>query len=617
MTRRMQHVLQSVPPAPKYKGKAIPMWMEAIHKGKVLLPIFQRSYVWPTKNVVSLIETILLNRTMGTLLVLENDHNFPAVNLSGAPEISDAADDASLILDGQQRLTALWRAFGGHNGSRSDSSTPLPVFVHVEKWLDDQTEENIRLNLTTEIEGDVKLDDYKKFLNEPQKAYQAKCFPVNILAEDGIPTVNSSSLRNWCVEVFRNDAQRSHSLATQIDATFGVRLQKYKIWYHPMPPETDMKTAIKVFILTNNTSMKVSTFDIAVAYHDKGNYSEDMEKEDGLRFRIGSYLDSEQKSGKEVMISAADLSSKQRMIPRYGDHLLKLACIVSDKPPSDKNFVKDTTVTKVLNEFDSLNRALAWSADIIKSQGFPLRKYLPSLIPLRVLPATYLKAREHGVCETPKFMAMCRAYFWRALLTRRYERDANGRLFNDYRCICDMIESNAICFEGDDNVFDVSAYPYLKLEQLSSNDRSDKSLRNIICGIGALDGKDFATREPISSADNDRWDYHHLFPKKYLQDNEVPEKFIDHCLNFVLLRKDTNTRLIGMSPPHDYLSKTTRLVEGVNLEQVRSAVETHLIPLAELAADPKDIGVQQTYTNFIRARAKIIANKIEDLCRGH
>ncbi len=601
---------------PSYIGKALPVWMKDIHDGKIRLPLFQRSYVWPAKNAVSLVETVLMNRTMGTLLVLENDKHFPSINLSGAPEFSDSSCDVRLILDGQQRLTALWQAFGGHGGSQREAVVPLPVFVHVEKWLDDSADDGIRLTLTTEKKGNVKLSDYECFMENPEMAYQARCFPVSILANEGIPAHNSPSLRKWCISVHPEHSLRSRTLESQIESTFGARLRKYAIWYHPLPLDTDMETAIKVFILTNNTSMQVSMFDIAVAYHDKGNYREDMEIEQGLRFRISDYLDHEQQSGKEVMLNASNLSTKQRMIPRYGDHLLKLACVVSDIMPSNANFVRDTTVANVIEDFDSLTLGLSWSANFIRTNGFPLYKYLPSLIPLRVLPAIYLVAVERGVSESPKYLALCRAFFWRSLLTSRYERDANRRLLYDFRHIRDMIRDNAIVIAGEDNVFDSIAYPFLNFEKLTNSDISDSSARKIICGIAALSGKDFATLEPISAADNDRWDYHHLFPKKYLQTNSVPKKYIDHCLNFTLLRKDTNSRIIGKLPPHVYLSKPTKLTEGVSLDDVREAVPTHLIPLSELMADPKDIGVLQTYTNFIRARAKIIDNKIKSLCHG-
>src|SRR3954471_9425687 len=80
-----------------------------IDDGAVAIPEFQRHFVWRPPQVADLLVSVARRWPIGSLLLLEGPQDFGVRPLDGAPELSRAE---LLILDGQQRLTALYHALG-------------------------------------------------------------------------------------------------------------------------------------------------------------------------------------------------------------------------------------------------------------------------------------------------------------------------------------------------------------------------------------------------------------------------------------------------------------------------------------------------------------------------
>lgn len=87
--------------------------LDEIAAGRLALPQFQRPPVWsPKRNEIPFLMAILLGRPTGSLLTLaynEEPKQFPVHAVDGAPS-TDTQRAKRLILDGQQRLTTLFRA---------------------------------------------------------------------------------------------------------------------------------------------------------------------------------------------------------------------------------------------------------------------------------------------------------------------------------------------------------------------------------------------------------------------------------------------------------------------------------------------------------------------------
>jgi uncharacterized protein with ParB-like and HNH nuclease domain len=82
-----------------------------VDRGETQLPEFQRGWVWPDRNIASLITSISLGYPAGTVMMLRQggETRFKTRAVEGAQPASRVTPDR-LILDGQQRLTSLYQS---------------------------------------------------------------------------------------------------------------------------------------------------------------------------------------------------------------------------------------------------------------------------------------------------------------------------------------------------------------------------------------------------------------------------------------------------------------------------------------------------------------------------
>lgn len=89
-----------------------PGLMELVRDGRMVVPRFQRPWLWTHARSLSLVRSIARSWPAGALLLMEGDRGFPSAALTGVTEGVAAEVDYS-ILDGQQRLTALYLTLNG------------------------------------------------------------------------------------------------------------------------------------------------------------------------------------------------------------------------------------------------------------------------------------------------------------------------------------------------------------------------------------------------------------------------------------------------------------------------------------------------------------------------
>ena len=92
------------------RDRSVDTWFNRVRSGQLRLPRFQRFEAWDYENVSAIIDSILRGLPIGSTLVLEIGEKEPFVTraLAAAPKPVERCTEH--LLDGQQRLTALWRS---------------------------------------------------------------------------------------------------------------------------------------------------------------------------------------------------------------------------------------------------------------------------------------------------------------------------------------------------------------------------------------------------------------------------------------------------------------------------------------------------------------------------
>jgi hypothetical protein len=100
--------------------------MDQIVGGQVVLPEIQRAYVWKGPQVAKLMDSLYRDYPTGQILLWDTDALPVTKNLAGVrPPALPAVGAPKIVLDGQQRLTSLFKAL-------TADEDPIRVFFNVE-----------------------------------------------------------------------------------------------------------------------------------------------------------------------------------------------------------------------------------------------------------------------------------------------------------------------------------------------------------------------------------------------------------------------------------------------------------------------------------------------------
>ena len=99
--------------APKPEVVHLPTLFRRVDSGEIRIPSFQRPFVWRQKQVIELLESVYRGYPVGSLLFWRTDAaalTYDSRDTFGRA-ISPTRSPVSFLLDGQQRLTSLYRCF--------------------------------------------------------------------------------------------------------------------------------------------------------------------------------------------------------------------------------------------------------------------------------------------------------------------------------------------------------------------------------------------------------------------------------------------------------------------------------------------------------------------------
>jgi hypothetical protein len=198
-----------------------------IEKRQLILPEFQRGYVWKQRQVREFLESLYRGYPTGSFLIWKTPD--PGLVRLGAPSNEDSKY-FSLILDGQQRLTSIYAILKGEP----------PSFYEGEKLFF-----NIYFNLQSE-----EFAYYKPIAMKGRPEW----IPVTEFFKQGIAAFFAE--RNAQSEVYLANFEN----LKRLDA-----ITSYP-YYVDTIAEEDIQRAVKIFNLVNSSGTRLSESDLALAH---------------------------------------------------------------------------------------------------------------------------------------------------------------------------------------------------------------------------------------------------------------------------------------------------------------------------------------------------------------
>ncbi|KQO97681.1 DUF262 domain-containing protein [Leifsonia sp. Leaf264] len=584
------------------QNRTIRDWLVSIDRGQTRLPSFQRGLAWEPKRVVSMLETIIHDLPLGVALVLNvgDKEQFVSRPLVSAPDTTEAVTEH--LLDGQQRLTALYRAL-------RDNDPRITYFLHLPELDDDPRNDDHDVSVRVERRWDNKHGTrFPVWVDSPKECLQRGLVPVRLFDpasdESGVWIEHATAHLEPgedVTDIVELRARMKHVTTTRdrlkkLIAEKRETVAHFNLPYLRLPATTHKETALSVFVNMNTNAKPLKAYDIVVA---------ELEGATGHRL-------------KEM---EAELDAEQPRIKKYlslDNAVLQTSALLQTKLPNQVGYF-DMDYALFAENWPRMSRGLRRAVQTIESLRIFDGERLPSAIPLPVIAALLADEPEEGDRRANVDKVM-RRYAWRCFCTNRYEGAAATRAFADYRGLAQMLAGDGA--EKSVPVFDEELYPLPTERELRSAPwpKNKNSIsRAILAASNYFGARDFADDTILTPENVTAREYHHVFPNQLLAEAGIEPML---ALNCVLITWKTN-RTIGRLDPITYLEK--RAEAAPDDRDIRDRLESHLVPYESLVSAgpyPQPSGdelraeVQPDYDAFLKHRSALVSKFMAMACEG-
>lgn len=606
------------------RDRKIELWYKRIQDGEIKLPRFQRFEAWDKNRICSLLNTIVHDLPLGITLLLEVDkEQFISRHIASAEVTTVPAPRViEHLLDGQQRLTAIWRAL--HNNYEWEK-----YFLHIpgfdSYWTndeaieeDEETERKESVIVIGRWKGKRAGNMMPLWADSPEECLKRGCIPLELLRPEDIGT----EIGHWITSAlinkkptagaanfeqeFEKYSEEKQKL-TDIIGKYRETVKHYNLPYLALPSSTPKDVALNVFINMNTNSKPLSQYDIIVA------------EIEGVKDTSLHQLQS-------------DLNAAHPAVARYFDLsylILNTSALIQEKVPNRVG-IWNMDKKQVVDNWDKMVNGLSKMAGFLESNKIFDEQRLPTNAVLAVIAALYTHIPDVGDAAGASHVLL-KKYLWSSFFTDRYENSAASRAYADYMALLGIITNRAKTngqkyAETDVPVLNRSMFPLATEEQLIQvpwpKSQSIRG-RGILAVANYFNAYDFADGSAISAANVIKREYHHIYPDALIGEaNEMPDNDINStvALNCALITSTTN-RTIGRKEPLTYLKERYNWANEAIIQQ---RLHSHLIPVEELKAgnyegldnEAKATKIKSDYEAFLAKRANLIAKAVNKLTNG-
>ena len=537
--------------------------IKGAYEGRVVIPEFQRSFVWSREDIEELLVSILQGYFIGTFLMLDvppKESPFPFRTVEGLSEVNHHADPyqhpmVRLVLDGQQRITSLFYVLYEPRIPLKRARHPYRFYFHLEQALKGEIEDAV---------VGVSLADRRQIEEMEKLVRNHRAIPFSLMKE-------SSQFYSW---LYRE--QQFLKSKEEIDCiqSFYSRFESFMIPVVALSAGTSITSInniVNIFERINRTGEMLSLFDLAVArVYLKGV---------NLRELWNKFC--------KDYVNVAEVVK-----PEF---LLKVIALWRGKEPK-KEMLLDVIGELNQDEFKHLwEKATEFIVKAYRRVTAPqggygafknnLIPYTTMLVPLAVL----LEAVETHKGGKEMYDKLDK-WYWASVFTQRYDSAADTKTYQDVREIKCWLEG------GNPPEWLTN----LSVDRIDVDVDEPRSAvyRGLMCLIVLEGAKDFITGQPanLNECDDD-----HIFPRAKFKN----ERNIDSILNRTLISTQSNKRK-GNKKPSEYLP-LFRQSHGNDEKRLLETLQSHLISPEAYEAMQRD-----NFQSFIKARRQTFIQKIQE-----
>ena len=587
-----------------------------IKANDIAIPEIQRPFVWKSKQVRDLMDSLYKGYPVGYIILWKN----PNVKLKDGT----ISAGKKVLIDGQQRVTALMTALAGQNIINEDYKT-------------------------TRIK--IAFDPFAALTGDDEAEIFAVQTPAHIKSSRWIPDIAEIFSDNFSCFKFINDYcainpdMKDESLDSIISKLKGLVNQSIGIIELSDSLQIDIVTDIFVRINSKGTTLNQGDFvmsKIAADEEHGGNtlrkiidyfshlsveptyydymVTHDLDfcrKENGLYKEKLKWLRNDTESIYDPtcddVIRVAFMHKFQRS---------KLADLVSLL--SGRNFeTRDYNVEIIDNTYEEMYKGVLNVISehnfkqfmiAMRSAGFISRKLINSIMAVDFAYTLYLILRESKEVSVSEIKHYIQKWYVLSVLTGRYTSSPESSFYKDLKSIKEkgvVATLQAI----EDATLSEAFWNVQLVQNLESTSTINPTYQvylaaQVYFNETSLLSNNIGIKELIDLGG----DVHHIFPKQYLKEQGLEKNQYNQNANYVYLDRPVNES-IGKLPPYEYFSIAKRQCSEDVTKPIGSINNIDLLERnLSMNCIPNDIFKMdfESYSRFLQERRTLMAQKIKD-----
>jgi hypothetical protein len=570
--------------------------LKDVRLGKIRLPDFQREWKWDVDRIASLLSSVSLGYPIGVVMLLETggaDVQFATRLVSGVEAATATTPAERLILDGQQRLTALYQSLAAGKPVQTQDTRRKRLqrwfYIDMDTALDPDGDREAAI---VAVPADrIERDNFGKGVVRDLSTTQLECaremFPLASVFD--VP-----STHKWMIEYVGADHDR---IATRLqrwdDFTQHVlaNFTRYTVPVIVLRKETPREAVCTVFEKVNTAGVVLDVFELLTATFAASEF--DLRRDwESRRTRLYEHKVLRDMQNTDFLQAISLLATRERRLAwKKGD---------SEKAPAVS--CKRSDILRLTREeyerwAPQVETGLLWAATflsgemIFEARDVPYRTQIVPLAAIHV--ALGVGAAAIGKVEK------IRRWYWCGVLGELYGGAVETRFANDLQQVVEW------CSGGHSEPITVYESSFDPGRLLTLRTRNSAAYKGIYALLMKGGSRDWLYDQDITMASHHSLavDIHHIFPKKWCADNNVDDLRRESIVNKTAISATTNRKIGGRRPPSKYLPLLQREAETTTDELCRR-VEQHHIDYQALEKDD--------FATFFSFRQQQLLNLIGD-----
>jgi hypothetical protein len=514
--------------------------MSELQRGGLKLPEIQRAYVWKKPQVAQLLDSIYRGYPVGSILLWDAGDGFILRDMdsSGGNEKTDFPP--KIVIDGQQRITSLGKIF--------DPNTPK--------------QDRVLFNVMSEaFEG-----------HSPRNAADPRWIDVTDILAGGLSELDVLDRLVKDKVVDGSDRDKRNSINERLKRITGIKKFQLPV---EIIREEDLEVVTEVFIRINSGGTRLREAELALAR---------------MAWKIpGIVVDS---------LRATEEACEERGFDLDGRFLVRALISVATGQSRfrDLKAFWSQPAQDISKAWKKTERAAKLALDFVEGNvGIPGSALLPSHFTLFPLIAVF-SSRQDLSQENVKIL---RRWFLMANAFSRYVGSPETTLNQDLTALGS--DQGNIKLLMENLIRDLRGEPHIRIDDLARSGMSSPYFPLAYLAVIRNDAADWFRGVKIrrdSFAEDQNVEYHHIFPRKLLNDKGVDRYLRDEIANIAFLSQKANRR-IRASEPSEYLPEIKKIAP----ERLR----------AQYIPDDQALWALDRFEDFIAERRRMLSTAMNDV----